>query len=207
MSRKSPAAESRRSRPRTVSANGPNAVISRSWSLIAPAVTGVARPARRRRGPRSSASKRLAQQAGLGVGRRRARALGDEVEGDVVVGAALHARQRHAGARRPTAGSKPQHEGVREPRAQPLHRLQRPARVGERHLHPGVLVDGEAGVGQQLVEGARAAGPAAGGPARRRTSAGADAAARRGRPATSPCGGRPRRRSRRAASRCSGPCR
>ena len=93
---------------------------------------------------------------------------------------------RGAGRRASAAGAAElQHQGVGEAAPQPLHRLRRAGRVGERGLHPVVLVVGERRVGEQVVErAARSAQP----PRDRRVDElrAARARRRRGRPARSP---------------------
>ena len=168
---------------RTVSANGPNAVICELVQPHQPLTAGDQR--RRRRGPRSRRRRRRA----AAPTRRRwpgaPRISADEVERDVVVGATLRRARPGRRCRPPEAGSKPS-TSVCGNRA----RSRSIACSGRRSsvsvaCTQAPSCDGERRVGEQVVEGAPEPGQRAGD--RRLDELGAgDAVARRGRPARSP---------------------
>ena len=132
------------------------------------------------------------------------RTSGDEAERDVEVAAAVDARHHRAArrARRPRA-RRPSIRVCGKRVAQPLHRVPRPARVGQGDLRASSprrrRAAGRASRSSRRPRSvAQRAGHRRGhelGAARRRR--------RRGRPARSPWCGRPRRTSRPAGSRCS----
>ena len=150
-SRNSPAALSASKSTVAVSANGPNAVTSSRCSLISrPPATDSRRVDV---GVVAAGVAGVLEQRGLGSVAAVAAQLADEVEGDRVVGPRAGPRGRHAGGVA-AVGLEREHQGVREPAAQPLHRLRRADGVGEGGLHPARLVGRQRGVGEQVVEGA-----------------------------------------------------
>ena len=173
VSRNSPPAASSSKSTCTVSTNGPKAVIESSCSRISRTPRRHAR--RRGRGPRSST------RAPRAAGRTRRRSPAsprtwrDEVERHVVRRPAGRGTAR-AGVGLAAARREPQGQGVREAGAQPLHGLDGPDVVGERRLHPGVLVRARSAVvGEQLVERALEPGERTGDRGRRRSVASREA--------------------------------
>ena len=129
---------------------GPNAVIERSWSRISR--TPRRRARRRDQGPPSSTRaphaegrtrRRWRQPRGRG---RRSRAPRRAPTGPSC--------SQASGCSSPPRRCEPEGQCVREPGAQPLHRLERPDGIGERGLHPGLLVGGVPLVAEQVVDSA-----------------------------------------------------